>query len=93
MNKMIAAVSLVFLTASSLAGAADWSGKVLKLGVDPTYPPLEYKNQDGTLTGFGVDIAEALCAELKARCVWVESSWDGMIPDCWRASSMRWRRR
>ena len=42
MNKMIAAVSLVFLTASSLAGAADWSGKVLKLGVDPTYPPLEY---------------------------------------------------
>ena len=80
MNKMIAAVSLVFLTASSLAVAADWSGKVLKLGVDPTYPPLEYKNQDGTLTGFGVDIAEALCAELKARCVWVESSWDGMIP-------------
>ncbi|CAI8848690.1 histidine ABC transporter periplasmic binding protein [Pseudomonas sp. IT-196MI5] len=80
MNKMIAAVSLVFLTASSLAGAADWSGKVLRLGVDPTYPPLEYKNQDGTLTGFGVDIAEALCAELKARCVWVESSWDGMIP-------------
>ncbi|WP_371319533.1 ABC transporter substrate-binding protein [Pseudomonas sp. PDM28] len=77
---MIAAVSLVFLTASSLAVAADWSGKVLKLGVDPTYPPLEYKNQDGTLTGFGVDIAEALCAELKARCVWVESSWDGMIP-------------
>lgn len=80
MNKMIAAVSLVFLTASSLAGAADWSGKTLKLGVDPTYPPLEYKNKDGSLTGFGVDIAEALCAELKAHCVWVESSWDGMIP-------------
>ncbi|QLG92777.1 ABC transporter substrate-binding protein [Pseudomonas yamanorum] len=80
MNKIIAAVSLTFLTASGLAGAADWSGKVLKLGVDPTYPPLEYKNQDGTLTGFGVDIAEALCAELHARCIWVESSWDGMIP-------------
>src|SRR5689334_24989963 len=80
MNKMIVAVSLVLFTASGLAGAADWSGKVLKLGVDPTYPPLEYKNQDGTLTGFGVDIAEALCAEIHARCVWVESSWDGMIP-------------
>ncbi|APC18611.1 ABC transporter substrate-binding protein [Pseudomonas frederiksbergensis] len=80
MNKMIAAVSLVFLTASGLAGAADGSGKVLRLGIDPTYPPLEYKNQDGTLTGFGVDIADALCAELHAKCVWVESSWDGMIP-------------
>lgn len=80
MKKLIAAVSVFCLTATGLAGAADWSGKVLKLGVDPTYPPLEYKNQDGTLTGFGVDIAEALCAELKARCIWVESSWDGMIP-------------
>ena len=80
MRKMIAAVSLVFLTASSMAGAADWSGKVLRLGVDPTYPPLEYKTADGQLTGFGVDIAEALCAELRAKCIWVESSWDGMIP-------------
>lgn len=32
------------------------------------------------MTGFGVDIAEALCAELRAKCIWVESSWDGMIP-------------
>ncbi|PWY38313.1 ABC transporter substrate-binding protein [Pseudomonas sp. RW409] len=80
MKKMIAAVSWVLLSVSATAGAADWSGKVLKLGVDPTYPPLEYKDPDGKLSGFGIDIAEALCAELKARCVWVESSWDGMIP-------------
>jgi len=80
MRKMIAAVSLVLLSASAMAGAADWSGKTLRLGVDPTYPPLEYKDSDGKLTGFGIDIAEALCAELHAHCVWVESSWDGMIP-------------
>lgn len=80
MNKKILAASLAFLTASSMAGAADWSGKVLRLGVDPTYPPLEYKTPDGQLTGFGIDIANALCEELHARCVWVESSWDGMIP-------------
>ena len=80
MNKMMAAISLALMTTASVAGAADWSGKVLRLGVDPTYPPLEYKNQDGSLTGFGVDIADALCAEIKAKCVWVESSWDGMIP-------------
>ena len=69
MNKMIAAISLTLISASGLTGAADWSGKVLRLGVDPSYPPLEYKNQDGSLTGFGVDIAQALCDELKARCV------------------------
>lgn len=80
MNKTIAAVALVFLSASSLAGADDWTGKTLRLGIDPTYPPLEFKGPDGKLSGFGVDIAEALCEEIRARCVWVESSWDGMIP-------------
>lgn len=80
MKKTFAAVSFALMALSGGAGAADWSGKEIKLAVDPTYPPLEFKTPDGKLTGFGVDIANALCAELHARCVWVESSFDGMIP-------------
>jgi histidine transport system substrate-binding protein len=80
MKKTIAALSLTLMTLSGVARAADWSGKEIRLAVDPTYPPLEYKMPDGTLTGFGVDITNALCAELHAHCVWVESSFDGMIP-------------
>lgn len=53
---------------------------MIKLGIDPTFPPLEYKTPQGKLTGFGVDIAQALCDQMQAKCVWVESSWDGMIP-------------
>ena len=48
--------------------------------MDPTYPPLEFKTPQGALTGFGVDIAQAMCDQMQAKCVWVESSWDGMIP-------------
>ncbi|WP_323119013.1 ABC transporter substrate-binding protein [Burkholderia alba] len=73
-------LSLALMAVSVAAHAADWSGKEIRLAVDPTYPPLEYKTPDGTLTGFGVDITNALCAELRARCVWVETSFDGMIP-------------
>lgn len=80
MNKTMVSLTLALLAASGLASAADWSGKVIRLGVDPTYPPLEYKTPDGKLTGFGIDIAEALCQQLRAKCVWVESSWDGIIP-------------
>ncbi|AJX34969.1 lysine-arginine-ornithine-binding periplasmic protein [Burkholderia oklahomensis] len=35
---------------------------------------------DGKLAGFGVDIANVRCAELRARCVWGETSFDGMTP-------------
>ncbi|AIY41658.1 Lysine-arginine-ornithine-binding periplasmic protein precursor [Collimonas arenae] len=80
MKKIITTVSLALLAISGSVNAADWSGKEIKLGIDPTYPPLEFKTADGKLTGFGVEITEALCAELRARCTWVEISFDGMIP-------------
>jgi arginine/ornithine transport system substrate-binding protein len=35
---------------------------------------------DGQLAGFDVDIANALCAEMKAECTLVKQDWDGMIP-------------
>lgn len=63
---------------SEIARAKDWSA--IRIGVDATYKPFTYKTPDGQLTGFDVDIARALCAEMKARCSFVESSWEGIIP-------------
>ncbi|MEY2683970.1 MAG: hypothetical protein RJA09_1114, partial [Pseudomonadota bacterium] len=44
------------------------------------YEPFTFKTADGKPTGFDVDIAEAICAELKRKCVFVEQVWDSMIP-------------
>src|SRR5690606_15221723 len=52
----------------------------LKVAIDPTYEPFTYKTADGKPTGFDVDIAEALCAEIQRKCVYVEQVWDSMIP-------------
>ena len=51
----------------------------LRVAIDPTYFPFTYKTRDGKPTGFDVDIAIALCAQLKRRCKFVEQSWDNMI--------------
>src|SRR3984893_818226 len=58
--------------------AKDW--KVIRFGVDPSYPPFESKAPDGSLIGFDIDLGKALCAKLNAKCVWVENDFDGMIP-------------
>lgn len=52
----------------------------LRVAVDATYKPFTYKTDAGELAGFDVDIAKALCDELKSKCVFVEQAWDGMIP-------------
>ncbi|MEA9391867.1 ABC transporter substrate-binding protein [Acerihabitans sp. TG2] len=52
----------------------------IRFGVDPTFPPFEYKTSDGRLAGFDIDLGNAICSELQARCQWVENGFDGLIP-------------
>jgi lysine/arginine/ornithine transport system substrate-binding protein len=61
------------------AHAAD-AAKELRFGVEASYAPFESKTPDGKLTGFDIDIGNAVCAKLKMKCVWVENSFDGLIP-------------
>ncbi len=52
----------------------------LRIGVEGAYPPFSLKEADGTLAGFDIDIAMALCTQMKRDCTLVEQEWDGMIP-------------
>ena len=70
----LAAATAVALTVSAFAQ------EPLRIGVEGAYPPFSQKAADGTLSGFDIDIANALCAKLQRECVLVEQDWDGMIP-------------
>lgn len=61
------------------AALAQESGK-LKIATEGAYPPFNSQTADGTLVGFDVDIANALCAEMKVECQIVSQDWDGIIP-------------
>ena len=54
--------------------------KDLKIGVEGAYPPFSTTNPDGSVTGFDIDIAFALCKEMGYECSLVKQDWDGMIP-------------
>ena len=56
----------------------DWS--TIRFGVDASYPPFESKDASGKVVGFDVDLGNEICARLKAKCVWIENDFDGMIP-------------
>jgi len=76
--KKLATTLGVFALMLGLSGnslAAD-----LRVGVEGAYPPFSWKESDGTLKGFDIEIAEAICTELKRKCVLIEQDWDGMIP-------------
>lgn len=76
MKKIV--VSILLAIASS-AVMAD-TNKVIRFGIDPSYPPFESKTPTGEVDGFDVDLGNAICATLKVKCVWVQNTFDGMIP-------------
>lgn len=77
-TRLFAAASVAAI--ALFAGSAMADGEKLVIGTDSTYPPFEYVDASGQFLGFDMDIARALCAEMKADCSIVSSDWDGIIP-------------
>ena len=78
MKKFTLALSCTLALTSPMLTADDHIN--LKLAVDVPYEPFEFKAPDGSLTGFEIDLGNAVCVELKAKCEWVIQAWDGIIP-------------
>ena len=53
----------------------------LKVAIVPNYPPMEFRDPaTSTLTGFDVELGEALGRKLGLKIAWQETSFDQMMP-------------
>ena len=52
---------------------------VIKVGVEGTYQPYTYHDEDGNLTGFDVDVAKAIAEKLGVEVDFTEADWDSLL--------------
>ena len=76
-TRMFAAAAIAFT--SLMAGTALAQEKLV-IASEGAYPPFNNLTASGELVGFDIDIARALCEEMKVECDIITNDWDGMIP-------------
>ena len=81
----LAAVSLGFALACGQAAAQvgpkpDWSWLAsLRVLTEADYPPFNYYDEEGQLTGFNVDLVRAVCKELAVPCEINTGEWNTLL--------------
>jgi polar amino acid transport system substrate-binding protein/arginine/ornithine transport system substrate-binding protein len=75
LRKALTASIVAFGILSTQAMARD-----LRIATEGTYAPWSFVDANGKLTGWDVDIANALCDEMKVKCEILAQEWDGIIP-------------
>lgn len=73
--KKILLASLIGLTSANAAAQEE-----IKFAMEATYAPFEYVDENNQIQGFDVDLANALCKEMDAKCSFHNQAFDSLIP-------------
>lgn len=73
-------VKSMAIGAVALFSTVNVSAETIRVGMECTYAPFNYKTADGDLAGYDVDVAKGVAAIIGADFEYVCQEWDGMIP-------------
>jgi cystine transport system substrate-binding protein len=83
-RRALLAAAAALLAAVSIVGCGGSGGNpadsdTLRVGTEGTYSPFSYQGTDGQLTGYDIEIAQAVGAKLGKKVEFVQTPWDAIF--------------
>ncbi|MCZ4353798.1 transporter substrate-binding domain-containing protein [Roseovarius aestuarii] len=78
--KRLTGIFAAAAAALTVGSALPASAETLRVGMECTYAPFNYRTESGELAGYDVDVANGVAAIIGADLEFVCQQWDGMIP-------------
>ncbi len=80
MRRALLALVATLLAAVSLTGCGGGADEnTLRVGTEGTYSPFSYQGPDGNLTGYDVEVVQAVGAKLGRQVEFVQTPWDAIF--------------
>lgn len=76
-HQIILPIMMVFLCHATASNAKNWTE--IRFGVEAEVPPFESRNLKGELVGLDIELGNALCIQMDARCAWIDQPYAGNI--------------
>ncbi len=79
-RRTLLALAAALLAAVSLTGCGGGGdANTLRVGTEGTYSPFSYQGPDGNLTGYDVEVVQAVGAKLGRQVEFVQTPWDAIF--------------
>ncbi|MEU7767171.1 transporter substrate-binding domain-containing protein [Nocardia sp. NPDC049190] len=78
-RKLFAVAMLAVVAAGGLTGCAGSDPNVLKVGTEGVYAPFTFQGADGKLSGYDVDVAQAVGDRLGKKVEFVQTPWEAIF--------------
>lgn len=89
MKRLVTAMLLIFVLAITLAGCSSAEpashmeairqAGVIKVGTSADYPPFEFVDENGTMTGFDIELMNELAKRMGVTVEWTDMPFDSLI--------------
>lgn len=73
-------VPLLAVLASALGMVPALAADPVRIATEGGFPPYNTRDAAGELTGFEIDLGNAICAHAGWQCEWVVADWSALIP-------------